>query len=306
MTKARQINDEMFGTLNIIINELTGCWFIAKEITTALNIKLTNKDIETIVTPSNLIKIKYIHSKSEHVKNIKDILWKKQNDHTDKYLINKFGVLQLIHSIKSYNTTNITEHFITLTFKKSIISNIQQQNQQTNNNLTELDRLRLKLFSNNKFEVIEAHKAILKLENQNNEKQLQNNYKQQTDNNNINTNTKYKIEQEILYEKAIAELNKVIEENKILKNQIGRGNDWQTVAFKKREWKTKFGHTPDWKMLCKISKNMNIPPIKDVIEKDKKGTERKVNRYHKDVWEVYEDYELRKFNTKQPKPLPLN
>ena len=302
MTKARQINDEMLGTLNIIINELTGCWFIAKEITTALKIKLTNKDIETIVTPSNLIKIKYIHSKSEHVKNIKDILWKKQNDHTDKYLINKFGVLQLIHSIKSYNTTNITEHFITLTFKKTIISNIQQQNQQTNNNnLTELDRLRLKLFSDNKFEVIEAHKAILKLEiakERNNIAQKQNDKQAQQ--------VVSKVDQEKMYNAVVSELNIKIEEINRLRNLIGRGSEWSTVAFKKREWKTKFGHTPDWKMLCKISKNMNIPPIKDVIEKDKKGTERKVNRYHKDVWDVYEDYELRKFNTKQPKPLPLN
>ena len=226
------------------------------------------------------MKLKYIHSRNNL--EVYKHLWHAKNDHTDKILINKFGVLQLINSISSYNTNAIVERFIGLTFRKTILSNLPQQN--TQNTLSELDKQRLKLFSNNKFEVIEAHKAILKLEiaNERNNANIRQNGLQQR---------QLLVDQSKMYESVVAELNAKVAEIEKLKNLVGRGNQWSTVSFKKREWKKRFGHTPDWKRLCALSNQIGIPPIKDVIEKDKNGVERKVNRYHIDVWNAYAEEE---------------
>lgn len=283
MFKVRHLSDENFGELTILINDLTGCWFLVKEILSTLKLKYTAKKVESIVNPSNMIKLRYLTTRND--KTIYEQLWKSKNDHNDKVLINKFGVLQLIHSITSYNTNSIVEQFIGMTFRKTILSNLPQQ--QTTNVLSELDKQRLKLFSDNKFEVVEAHKAILKLEiakERNNIAQKQNDKQAQQ--------VVSKVDQEKMYNAIVSELNIKIEEINRLRNLIGRGNEWSTVAFKKREWKKRFGHNPDWKELVRLSKEIGILPVKDVIEKDKKGIERKVNRYHNDVWKKYEEQEM--------------
>lgn len=285
----KKLCDSMFGDLTILVSIETGCWFIAKEICKVLKTKTSNKTLESVVSSENIIKLRAINHRQN--KDYSECLWTTAKDHADKYLINKFGVLQLIHSLKSYNTNSLVEHFIGITFKKTVMMNVQQAE---NSNISELDKQRLRLFSDNKFEVIEAHKAILKIEKEKNKTATQQNVYIQS-----------RLEQERINTSLESELTKLRSENNILKNQIGKGTEWCTVGFKKREWKNRFGHSPDWKALCRISERLHIPPIKDVIEKDKNGIERKVNRYHVDVWNLYEFEEIRQKTCKhETKALP--
>ena len=85
------------------------------------------------------------------------------------------------------------------------------------------------------------------------------------------------------------------DENGNLKDQVGRGQNWKTISEMRKEWFGAFGHEPSWKMLKSISAEIGIAPIKDVLEfmTDRFGRsqERKVNRYHNEVWKRYEAYE---------------
>lgn len=282
--RVRHHNDNNFGNLTILVDDITGCWFVCKEICKALKQKISTANAKLIVSSNNYMEIRYFSGIKDE--ELFSCLWKNKKDHTSKLLINKFGVLQIIHSIKSNNTNDLVEKFIAFTFKKVILSSISKDKPitQYNSTLSELDRQRLRLFSDNKFDVIEAHKEILRIEKESNTKET-------------NTINSY-----------INELKNAKEEIEELKNKIGRGNEWCSVSFKKREWRKKYGHSPDWKVLCEISNSLNIKPIKDCIEKDRKGIERKVNRYHNSVWAEYEKREemlINKKNDTQTKYLPF-
>lgn len=299
--KVCKISNDYLGNLTIIVND-NGCWFLTKELLTNLKLKLSNKKIEEIISPKNLLKLD--HKRNKNYECYKS-LWEKKNDHSEKILINKFGVIQLLFNLNINNINEIIDNFICMTFKKSFLAtlNIQQQCQ----SISEIERLRLKLFSDNKLEVIKAHKELLRLERENTQTKLKNDTQIQTKNES-NTNLMIKINQEKMYEGIVNELTKAKDEIEYLKNQIGRGQNWSTVSFRKKEWKTKFGHFPDWKRLCKLSESMGIKPIKDCIEKDNKGIERKVNRYHNDVWDAYEkeEYTLKENMNKKTTNNELN
>ena len=86
-------------------------------------------------------------------------------------------------------------------------------------------------------------------------------------------------------------------ENEELKDAVGRGTNWCTVSVMKAEWKREFGHEPDWRQLKKFSADLPIDmqPVKDVEEKVvlHNGSEKvsKVNRYHREAWAKYREYE---------------
>ena len=86
-------------------------------------------------------------------------------------------------------------------------------------------------------------------------------------------------------------------ENEELKDAVGRGNNWHTVSMMTDEWIREFGHAPVWQKLKKFSADLptDMQPIKDVEEKVvlKNGSEKvsKVNRYHRDAWAKYREYE---------------
>ena len=93
------------------------------------------------------------------------------------------------------------------------------------------------------------------------------------------------------------ECNRLTAENEVLKDAIGRGNNWRTISMMTAEWKREFGHAPSWQKLKKFSKDLpkEMQPIKDIEEKVvlSNGSE-KVNisyRYHMDAWERYRKYE---------------
>ena len=86
-------------------------------------------------------------------------------------------------------------------------------------------------------------------------------------------------------------------ENAELKDAVGRGSNWQTVAMMRAEWKREFGHAPDWHKLMKFSSDLptDMQPAKDVEEKVilSNGRE-KINllfRYHREAWAKYREYE---------------
>lgn len=84
-------------------------------------------------------------------------------------------------------------------------------------------------------------------------------------------------------------------ENEKLKDAVGRGQNWQTIAMMRSEWIREYGHKPDWHKLHEFSKDVMIAPVKDVEEKVilPNGGEKiqKSYRYHKDVWQRYRNYE---------------
>ncbi len=86
-------------------------------------------------------------------------------------------------------------------------------------------------------------------------------------------------------------------ENAELKDAVGRGTNWCTVSMMKSEWKREFGHEPDWRQLKKFSADFptDMQPVKDVEEKVviHNGGEKvsKVNRYHREAWAKYREYE---------------
>ena len=93
------------------------------------------------------------------------------------------------------------------------------------------------------------------------------------------------------------ECAKLTTENAELKDAVGRGSNWQTVAMMRAEWKREFGHAPDWHKLMKFSSDLptDMQPAKDVEEKAilSNGRER-INllfRYHREAWAKYREYE---------------
>ena len=93
------------------------------------------------------------------------------------------------------------------------------------------------------------------------------------------------------------ECTKLTTENAELKDAVGRGSNWQTVAMMRAEWKREFGHAPDWHKLMKFSSDLptDMQPAKDVEEKVilSNGRE-KINllfRYHREAWAKYREYE---------------
>ena len=93
------------------------------------------------------------------------------------------------------------------------------------------------------------------------------------------------------------ECAKLTTENAELKDAVGRGSNWQTVAMMRAEWKREFGHAPDWHKLMKFSSDLptGMQPAKDVEEKVilSNGRE-KINllfRYHREAWAKYREYE---------------
>lgn len=84
-------------------------------------------------------------------------------------------------------------------------------------------------------------------------------------------------------------------ENAKLKDAVGRGQNWQTIAMMRSEWIREYGHKPDWHKLHEFSKDVMIAPVKDVEEKVilPNGGEKiqKAYRYHKDAWQRYRNYE---------------
>lgn len=93
------------------------------------------------------------------------------------------------------------------------------------------------------------------------------------------------------------ECAKLTTENAELKDAVGRGSNWRTVAMMRAEWKREFGHVPDWHKLMKFSSDLptDMQPAKDVEEKVilSNGRE-KINllfRYHREAWAKYREYE---------------
>lgn len=93
------------------------------------------------------------------------------------------------------------------------------------------------------------------------------------------------------------ECAKLTAENAELKDAIGRGMNWRTVAMMRAEWIRDFGHEPSWYQLKKFSADFptDMKPVKDVEEKVvlHNGSEkvRMVNRYHMEAWAKYREYE---------------
>lgn len=91
------------------------------------------------------------------------------------------------------------------------------------------------------------------------------------------------------------ECKRLTTENEELKDAVGRGSNWRTVAMMKAEWIREFGHAPVWQKLRQFSKDVCIDPIHDVEEKVvlPNGSE-KVSisyRYHREAWARYRKYE---------------
>ena len=93
------------------------------------------------------------------------------------------------------------------------------------------------------------------------------------------------------------ECKRLATENEELKDAVGRGNNWRTVAMMRAEWEREFGHAPSCHKLKKFSDDLpkDMQPIKDVEVKVvlQNGSE-KVNlltRYHREAWMKYRQYE---------------
>ena len=93
------------------------------------------------------------------------------------------------------------------------------------------------------------------------------------------------------------ECAKLTTENAELKDAVGRGTNWRTVAMMKAEWIREFGHAPTYHKLKKFSADLpaEMKPVKDVEEKFvlKNGGEKVslVNRYHREAWAKYREFE---------------
>ena len=93
------------------------------------------------------------------------------------------------------------------------------------------------------------------------------------------------------------ECKRLTAENEELKDAVGRGTNWCTVSVMTAEWIRDFGHAPSWHKLKEFSADLptDMQPIKDVEEKVvlRNGSEkvRKVNRYHREAWAKYREYE---------------
>lgn len=93
------------------------------------------------------------------------------------------------------------------------------------------------------------------------------------------------------------ECAKLTAENADLKDAVGRGTNWRTVAMMTDEWKREFGHAPSYHKLQKFSADLptEMQPVKDVEVKVvlKNGSEKVnlVNRYHREAWAKYREFE---------------
>ena len=93
------------------------------------------------------------------------------------------------------------------------------------------------------------------------------------------------------------ECKRLTAENAELKDAVGRGTNWRTVAMMTAEWKRDFGHAPSYHKLKEFSADLptEMKPVKDVEAKVvlKNGSE-KVNlltRYHREAWAKYREFE---------------
>lgn len=92
------------------------------------------------------------------------------------------------------------------------------------------------------------------------------------------------------------ECTRLTKENEQLKDEVGRGKEWQTTSDMSKEWIKMFGHKPDGKKLTNLSNAMGIPCPKDVLRTFEMGNsgryrEDHVRRYRKDVWNKYREIE---------------
>ena len=93
------------------------------------------------------------------------------------------------------------------------------------------------------------------------------------------------------------ECAKLTAENAELKDAVGRGTNWRTVAMMTAEWIRDFGHAPVWQKLKLFSADLpkEMKPVKDVEVKVvlKNGSEKVqlLTRYHREAWEKYREFE---------------
>ena len=93
------------------------------------------------------------------------------------------------------------------------------------------------------------------------------------------------------------ECKRLTAENAELKDAVGRGTNWHTVAMMRAEWEREFGHAPSCHKLKKFSADLpkDMQPIKDVEVKvvTPNGSEKisKLFRYHREAWAKYREYE---------------
>lgn len=93
------------------------------------------------------------------------------------------------------------------------------------------------------------------------------------------------------------ECAKLTAENAELKDAVGRGTNWRTVAMMTAEWKREFGHAPSYHQLKKFSADLpkEMKPVKDVEVKVvlQNGSEKVnlVTRYHREAWAKYREFE---------------
>ena len=93
------------------------------------------------------------------------------------------------------------------------------------------------------------------------------------------------------------ECAKLTTENAELKDAVGRGSNWRTVAMMRAEWIREFGHAPVWQKLKEFSDDLpkEMKPIKDVEVKlvTSNGSEKisLLTRYHREAWAKYREYE---------------
>ena len=93
------------------------------------------------------------------------------------------------------------------------------------------------------------------------------------------------------------ECKRLTAENAELKDAVGRGTNWRTVAMMTAEWKRDFGHAPSWQKLKLFSADLptDMQPIKDVEVKvilhNGSVKTNTVFRYHREAWAKYREYE---------------
>ena len=88
-------------------------------------------------------------------------------------------------------------------------------------------------------------------------------------------------------------------ENNVLRDAVGRGQNWRTISAMTSEWQKLFGHAPSWQKLMNFSKALNDEakmPIRDVHETIvlKNGTTKDSisYRYHIEAWDLYKKSEI--------------
>ena len=93
------------------------------------------------------------------------------------------------------------------------------------------------------------------------------------------------------------ECKRLTAENAELKDAVGRGTNWHTIAMMRAEWKREFGHAPASQKLKEFSADLpaDMQPVRDVEVKVvlQNGSEKisKLFRYHREAWAKYREYE---------------